>query len=412
MSALSKSDFEQWDSEDPLSHYRDKFQLPDNMIYLNGNSLGAAPKETRERLLTVFDQEWGIDVSKSWNSHDWFKLPQRVGGKLAGLIGAGSHEVIATDSTSVNIFKLLTAALRMQPDRHDIVVLQGDFPTDLYIAQGVAELLPHINLRMINTEDLYKSINSETAVILLTHVNYRTGAVYDMEAITRHAHEQGALIIWDLSHSAGALPVDVNHCNADFAVGCGYKYLNGGPGAPAYLFAAGRHQHNIQPALSGWIGHADPFAFSDHYQPADGIRRNLCGTHSVIGLYALEVGIDMLIQADMALVRKKSRRLGDLFIELMESVCSEYGFELASPEDSELRGSQVSLRHGQGYAIKRALNARNVIIDFREPDFLRFGLTPLYLRYIDIWESVDHIKQIMESGEWKQSVFSQRETVT
>ena len=412
MTNLTREDFKQLDIEDPLNQYRDKFEFPDNIIYLNGNSLGLAPKETRKRLLAVFDQQWGGDLSRSWNAHGWFTMPERVGEKIAHLIGAQSHEVVAADSTSVNIFKLLTAALHMQSDRFDIVALQGDFSTDLYIAQGVADLLPQINLHMVSKENLLSSIGSKTAVVLLTHVNYRSGELHDMAELTRHTHEHGALILWDLSHTTGALPVDLNRCRVDFAVGCGYKFLNGGPGAPAYLFVAERHQNKIRPALSGWIGHTRPFDFDDHYQPAEGIRRNLCGTHSVLGLNGLEVGVDMFIQAGMDLVHKKSRNLGDLLIELIDPLCSEYGFELASPRDHQLRGSQVSLKHIHAYAIKQALNSHNVILDFREPDFLRFGITPLYLRYIDIWETVSHIRQIMKNREWEDPAFSQRETVT
>lgn len=412
MSNLTKTDLEQWDSEDPLAHFRDKFELPENILYLNGNSLGAAPKETRERLIALFDQEWSSDLSRSWNTHGWFNLPEKVGAKISRLIGAQPHEVIVADSTSINIFKLLTSGFRMQPDRNDIVILQGDFPTDNYIAQGVADLLPEMNLRKVNKGDLYQAIGTETAVVMLTHVNYRSGEIHDMAAITQHAHEQGALILWDLCHTTGALPVDLNTCQADFAVGCGYKFLNGGPGAPAYLFVAERHQNEIRPALSGWIGHAMPFNFEDDYQPADGIRRNLCGTHSVIGVNSLDIGVEMFLQTDMELVREKSQKLGDLFIKLFDPVCTKYGFELASPRDNQQRGSQVSLRHPHGYAIKQALNARDVIIDFRAPDILRFGLTPLYLRYMDIWKTIDHLKGVMQHREWERPEFNHRDTVT
>ncbi|MFQ5661503.1 MAG: kynureninase [Gammaproteobacteria bacterium] len=409
---MNKADLDQWDVEDPLAHFRNEFALPDKIIYLNGNSLGAAPKATRENLIRLFDKEWSADLSRSWNTHGWFNLPEKVGANIAKLIGAESHEVIVADSTSVNIFKLLTAAIRLRSGRNDIVVLHGDFPTDIYIAQGVANLLPQITLRTESIEDLEGVIGSNTAVVMLTHVNYRSGEIHDMEKLTRMAHERGALILWDLSHSTGALPVDLNACRADFSVGCGYKFLNGGPGAPAYLFVAERHQNHIQPVLSGWIGHAVPFNFEDGYQPAAGIRRNLCGTHSVTGLTALETGVEMFLKADMRLVRKKSQKLGDLFIELIDPVCTEYGFELASPRDNRLRGSQVSLKHPQGYAIKQALNARDVIIDFRAPDILRFGLTPLYLRYTDIRETVCHIKEVMQHREWERPEFNHRDTVT
>jgi len=410
--SLPRSVFEQYDAEDPLAGFRERFILPEGIIYLNGNSLGAAPVHTRDRLLHVFDNQWGPDLSRSWNIHEWFDYPQRLGAKIARLVGAESREVIVADSTSINIFKLLTAALRMQPDRRQILVLKDDFPTDVYIAEGVAALRPDVELLALDIDALEKSISAKTAVVLLTHVNYRSGKIHDMAGLTRKAHEQGALFLWDLSHSTAALPVSLNDCRADFAVGCGYKFLNGGPGAPAYLYVAERHQEKVHPALSGWIGHASPFAFESSYRPAEGIRRNLCGTHSPFTLCALESGVDMFLEADMSLVRHKSQELGDLFIESVNPLCEEYGFEMVSPQDRQLRGSQVSLRHAEAYAVKKALDARQVVIDFRAPDILRFGLTPLYTRYTDIHDTVTHLATIMRHKEWDRPQFHQRDTVT
>lgn len=409
---MSPSLFEQYDAEDPLAHFRDRFVLPEDTIYLNGNSLGAPPKETRNRLLDVFDSQWSSDLSRSWNTHQWFDYPERLGAKIARLIGADAHEVIVADSTSVNLFKLLTTALKMCPGRHEILVLKDDFPTDIYMAEGVAGLLPDVKVCAVESDQLESSINARTAVVLLTHVNYRSGKIHDMPALTRLAHDHGALFLWDLSHSTAALPVSLNACQVDFAVGCGYKFLNGGPGAPAYLYVAERHHDIVSPALSGWIGHASPFDFEGSYRPATGIRRHLCGTHSVLALCGLEAGVDMFLETDMNLVRQKSQLLGDLFIESVEPLCQQYGFEITAPRDREHRGSQVSLRHSEGYAIKKALDARGVIIDFRSPDSLRFGLTPLYTRYIDIRDTIDHLSSIMEHREWDNPQFRQRDTVT
>jgi kynureninase len=410
---MTRRDFETFDKNDPLAHWRGEFSLPKDTIYLDGNSLGVLPRATLARMQDVITREWGQDLIRSWNSADWFNAPVRIGDKIARLVGAEAGEVVAADSTSVNLFKLAASAVRMRPQRFKIITEPGNFPTDLYILQGLVDYLgPDYVLVPTEREKIADAIDQETAVVILTHVHYKTGEMFDMASLTRRAHQQGALILWDLSHSAGALAVDLNGCDADFAIGCGYKYLNGGPGAPAFLFVAERHQMDVHPPLSGWMGHAAPFAFVDEYTPDPGIRRNLCGTPSILGLAALEVSLDLWTAVDMKEVRQKSRKMGDLFIRLTEEKCGGHGFGLASPKDSAIRGSQVSLTHKHGYAIMQALIAHKVIGDFRAPDILRFGFTPLYLRYTDIWDAVETLQKIMKSDAWTAAEFSKLTAVT
>ncbi len=413
MAALTRADLEARDAQDPLAPFRERFDLPEGVIYLDGNSLGALPKATVERIHALVTREWGQDLIRSWNLHGWIDLPQRVGDKIARLIGAESGEVIVCDSTSANLFKVLTAALRLCPGRHVILSDTGNFPTDLYMAQGLVDLLSHqYELRLVDERDVLDAIDEDVAVVMLTQVNYRTGYLHDMATITRAAHERGALVIWDLAHSAGALPVDLNGCHVDFAVGCGYKYLNGGPGAPAFVFVARRWQEQALSPLWGWMGHAEPFALELEYRPADGVRRMLCGTPPILSMAALEVGVDMLLEADIQAVRRKSVALGQLFIQLAEQELAPFGFELASPRDPERRGSQVSLRHPEGYPIVQALISRGIIGDFRAPDILRFGFAPLYVRYVDVWDTVAALRNIMETGAWDRPAFRVRGKVT
>ncbi|MFC3285995.1 kynureninase [Litchfieldella rifensis] len=410
---LSREALARMDREDPLAHYRDQFELEEGLIYLDGNSLGALPKAAKARAAELMEREWGQGLIRSWNTHDWISLPERVGDKIASLIGAAPGEVVVADSTSVNLFKLAAAAVRMRPGRRKIVSEPGNFPTDLYILQGLEAFLPgEIQLETAPRERLETLIDDDTALVVLTHVHYKSGELFDMAAITARAHEVGALMLWDLSHSAGALPVDLNGVEADFAVGCGYKYLNGGPGAPGYLFVAQRHQAEFHQPLSGWFGHAEPFAMRDEYQPAPSIKRGLCGTTGVLATGVLEVGVELMASADMALVRAKSQRLGELFISLVERHCAGQGFALASPRDATKRGSQVSLTHEQGFAIVQALIARNIIGDFRAPNILRFGFAPLYTRYVDIWDMVQALADIMAQGEWDQPRFKKVTAVT
>ena len=411
--SLTKTDVLALDQSDPLAHKRDEFIIPEGLIYLDGNSLGALPKKVPQHLEQVIQQQWGSDLIRSWNKHHWIDLPMQVGAKIARLIGAEAGEVVAADSTSVNLFKVLLAALQLRPERRVIVSDIDNFPTDLYIAQGVKELLGHgYNLRFVKAQEVENATDQHTAVVMLTQVDYRTGFRYDMPTITRLTHERGAISLWDLAHSAGAFPVDLKGCRVDFAVGCGYKYLNGGPGAPAFLFVAKRHQAKALPFMSGWMGHKAPFAFVPEYVAAEDIRRLTVGTPSVLSLSALDVALDAFEGVDLDQLRQKSLGLTDLFIRLMEPLCEQYGFKLVTPLEHAQRGSQVSFAHPESYAIMQALIDSGVIGDFRAPDIVRFGFTPLYLRYLDVWEAVERLKQVMGTGMWKDERFHQLTKVT
>lgn len=398
------------DRADPLASRRDLFELQDGLIYLDGNSLGALPKAVKGRLAQAVEAEWGRGLIRSWNSAGWIDLPSHVGAKIAALIGAAPDEVIAADSTSVNLFKLAAGALAMRPGRKVILSEPGNFPTDLYILQGLAQVLPGVELRLVEPGGFPDALDDSVALLLLTHAHYKSGELHDMTALTTWAHEVGALALWDLSHSAGALEVDLTGADADLAVGCGYKYLNGGPGAPAFAFVARRHQADFQSPLTGWMGHAQPFAFSDDYAPGQGMLRTLCGTPSVLGLTALDAALSAFDGVEMSALRAKSRALGDLFLDLVAERCPDLG--VACPRDSAKRGSQVSLTHPNGYPIVQALIARGVVGDFRAPDVLRFGLAPLYVRYVDVWDAVDHLAQVMAHEEWREPRFNQVAAVT
>ncbi len=409
----TRADLAAADVGDALAGVRERFILPEGVIYLDGNSLGALPRATAARVQDLVVRQWGRDLIRSWNSHDWIGAPARIGGKIAPLIGAGADEVIVADSTSVNLFKLVTGALSLRPGRRVILTEPGNFPTDLYILQGVSDLLgERVELRVRSREALPDAIDDDTAAVVLTHVHYKTAERWPMAAITARAHAHGALAVWDLSHSAGALALDLNRDGADIALGCGYKYLNGGPGAPSFVFVARRWQDRMAPPLSGWMGHADPFGFGDDYRPASGIRRQLCGTPAMLGLAALEAGVDEFGGLDMAQVEAKGLALGDAFIALVEARCADAGWQLASPRASAARGSHVSFRHPDGYPIMQALIARGVIGDFRAPDILRFGFTPLYLRFVDIWDAVETLRAVIDTGEYRDPRFSARATVT
>ncbi|KQV80856.1 kynureninase [Massilia sp. Root351] len=410
---LTKQDCIDLDARDQLAAYRSKFTLPEGEVYLDGNSLGAMPASLPARMQEAVAREWGQGLIRSWNDAGWIDLPQRVAAKVAPLIGAGADEVMVGDSTSVNLFKALAAALRINSGRTVILTEKGNFPTDLYIAQGVAELFGS-EIRYVDSDAsaIADALDDSVAVLMLTHVNYRSGAVYDMAALTRKAQAVGALVIWDLAHSAGALHVELDEVNADFAVGCGYKYLNGGPGAPAFVYAARRHLEQVRQPLSGWHGHQKPFDFVQQYQPAPGINRMQCGTPPLLSMLALDAALDVFSGIDMQQLRNKSKALGDLFIRLVDARLSEYGFGIGSPRDCNQRGSQVALTHPQGYAIVQALIARGITGDFRMPDILRFGFAPLYVRYIDVHHTVDTLQQIMASGEWNQEKFLTKKAVT
>ncbi|MBN9544878.1 MAG: kynureninase [Alphaproteobacteria bacterium] len=400
------------DAADPVRNFRSKFSLPSGVIYLDGNSLGALPAATLPRLEEVVRQEWGTGLIRSWNTHDWIGASRRVGDKIAALVGASAGEVVVAESTSVNIFKLLMAAIAARPGRNVILSEAGNFPTDLYVAQGIAAFLPHISVRAAEPGQMLDAIGDDVAVVLLTHVHYKTGDKYDMAAITRRAHDHGALMIWDLCHSAGAVKVDLGAADADLALGCGYKYLNGGPGAPAFLYVAKRLQTQLQSPVTGWLGHAAPFAFTDDYRPAPDIGRFLSGTPPILGLTALETGIDLLVEAPRDQLYEKGQKLCSLFIELVERNCAGYGIEIATTRDSKARGSHVSLRHAHGYPIVQALIAEGVIGDFRAPDILRFGFTPLYLSYADVWRATEILRDILATGRWDDARFKARAAVT
>ncbi len=403
----------EFDAADPLAHYRECFTLPDDVIYLDGNSLGALPKATPEVMQRVVEQEWGEGLIRSWNASEfgagWFSAASRVGGKIAPLIGAAQNEVVACDSTSVNLFKLIAAALQMRPGRKVILSEPGNFPTDLYMIAGL-ERQGLAERRLAPRDRLVEALGDDVALLMLTHVHYKTGALHDMAALTRAAHEAGVLVLWDLSHSTGAVPVDLNAVGADFAVGCGYKYLCGGPGAPAFAFVAERHHARLEQPLTGWFGHAAPFAFSDDYADAPGIERMLCGTSPVLGLAALEVGVDLIAGVGVERLYAKSQALSEFLLESL--MAHDVALELVSPPVSSARGSQLSFRHPHAYAICQALIARGVIGDFRDPDVLRLGFAPAYLSFADIAAAARHIAEVLASGEWRNDEFNQRAAVT
>jgi kynureninase len=400
------------DAADPLRRFRDRFFIPKGIIYLDGNSLGVLPKATIERQREVVEQEWGTSLIRSWNDHGWIDAPQRIGAKIARLIGAKPHEVIVTDSVTVNLFKLITAAAALSPDRHLLLSEAGNFHTDLHVASGAIEAVPNMRLEILSRRLVEDGIGPDTNLLLLTHVHYKSGARFDMAAITARAKEAGARTIWDLSHSAGAVPLRLNEDGADLAVGCGYKYLNGGPGAPAFIYVAEHLQERLVPLLRGWMGHAAPFAFTDEYEPAPGISRFLAGTPPILSMSALESGIDSFDGAEMKALWAKSAALFDFFARLVEERCGGHGLECISPLDPARRGSHISYRHEHAFEICQALIEAEVIGDFRSPDVVRFGITPLYLSYEDIWTAVDRLAQILSSGSWRDSRFSVRGKVT
>jgi kynureninase len=434
------------DAQDPLRELRDLFTLPEGVIYLDGNSLGALPKATPARVAQAITEEWGQGLIRSWNSAGWFSLPQRLGDKIAQLVGAKAGEVVATDSTSINLYKVLSAALRMAarttPKRTVVVSERSNFPTDLYIAESLCKERS-CTLRLVDPEEIEAALNDEVAALMLTHVNYRTGAMHDMTRLTAAAHRSGALAVWDLAHSAGAVPVDLHAADADFAIGCGYKYLNGGPGAPAFVWVHPRHTDRVEQPLAGWWSHAAPFEFASGYRPAPGIARYLCGTQSILAMVALECGLDTLLAAapkgGMAALRRKSLALTDLFIGLVEERCAGHGLGLETPRPHDRRGSQVcltlpSIQGAAGsaaYPIVQALIARGVIGDYRagDPslraaqgglssgqegchDILRLGFTPLYIGFEDVWQAVEHLRQVLETGEWRRPEFTWKQAVT
>ncbi len=391
---------EAWDRDDPLAAAYDAFVRPPG-IYLDGNSLGPLPRGTAERVRRAMEAEWGEGLIGSWNVAGWFAKPTTVGDRVGRLIGAAPGQVAVCDTISVNLFKLVCAALNLRPDRRRIVTEAGNFPSDLYVIQGARQVFPDLAITLAEPGGVAAALGPDVAATVLTEVDFRTGLRHDMAATTRAVHEAGALTIWDLAHSAGAFPVALDASDADFAVGCTYKYLNAGPGAPAFLYAARRWHDTAVHPLTGWIGHADPFAFSPDYAPAPDIRRFLSGTPPILAIAALEASLDVFETVDLADVREKSVRLCELFIQLVDRLPAEYGLTVASPRDAATRGSQVSLRHSGGLPIMRALIAAGVTGDFRAPDILRFGFTPLTLRYVDVVDAVRVLDDVMASGRWR-----------
>jgi len=406
------------DRDDPLAGLRERFALAPNVIYLDGNSLGVPPVAAAARAQAVIAQEWTEGLIRSWNAAGWFALPRRLGDKLAPLVGAAPGELVVTDTISVNLFKLLSAALRMADDRDSrrrvIVSERANFPTDLYIAQGLIEQLDRgYSLRLVDDPaQLPDAIDDDAAVAMITHVNYRTGYMHDMAALTRVIQRAGALALWDLAHSAGAVPVDLNGVRADFAVGCTYKYLNGGPGSPAFAWVAKRHQDALAQPLSGWWGHRAPFEMHPVYTPGQGIDRFLCGTQPIVSMSLVEAGLDVFLETDMPTIRRKSLALTDAFIELVQTRCAGQPLTLVTPRAHGQRGSHVSIEHPHGYEVMQALIARGVIGDYREPRVLRFGFTPLYTRYVDVWDAVETLRDVLETDAWRAPEFAARHSVT
>jgi len=398
------------DATDSLAFARERFRLPDGVIYLDGNSLGALPAATSLALRRTVEQQWGKDLIASWNKHDWINWPTTIAEKLAPIIGAQPSELLIADSTSVCLFKLLAAAAKARPERRTIITQRGNFPTDTYVAEGVADLLG-IDLKAVPADKVRKALNRDTAVLTLTHVDYRSASVHDMRAINDAAHAAGALTVWDLSHTAGAIEVDLNGAGCDLAVGCGYKYLNGGPGAPAFIFIAEGLQDKLRSPLQGWMGHAEPFAFDDSYRPAQGIERFLTGTPSILALAALYVGLSTFDGVSMRDLQDKSRKLSQLFIEQVEARCGS-SVRLASPREPESRASHVVFAHENGYAVMQALIARGVIGDFRAPDLMRFGFAPLYNSFAEMVRAAEILGEIIETREWDQPRFHERAKVT
>ncbi len=426
---MTRDDALALDAADALAPLREQFELPAGVIYLDGNSLGVLPRQTAARVQQVVQQEWGQNLIGSWNSAGWIELPRRVGDKIARLVGADAGELVAADSTSVNLYKVLSAALNITqadaPQRRVILSERSNFPTDLYIAEALARERG-LRLELADADEMPARLNTDTALLMLTQVNYRTGRLHDMAALSKAAHDAGALVVWDLAHSAGALPVALKADGADFAVGCGYKYLNGGPGAPAFVWAHPRHADRFWQPLAGWMGHAAPFEFTPGYRPAAGIARYLCGTPAVLGMAALECGVDTVLAAEplggLAALRRKSLALTRFFAAAVQARCAGRGLLQVSPADDARRGSQVCLafeagREESAYATIQALIARGVIGDFRagdaqQPDILRFGFTPLYTRFVDAWDAVDHLQQVLHHDEWRRPEFNRRHAVT
>ncbi|HMK80953.1 MAG TPA: kynureninase [Xanthobacteraceae bacterium] len=399
------------DRADPLAHARERFVLPAGVNYLDGNSLGAVPKGVAERVARTVESEWGEGLIRSWNAAGWYESPGRVGARLAPLLGAAPHQVTVTDTVSVNLFKLLVAAARLRPLRKTILAERGNFPSDNHIVESVARMLG-LNARFVPAAEIAAAVDDDTAVVELSHVNYRSAEIQDMAVVTAAAHAKGALIVWDLAHSTGAVELQLDRDRADFAVGCGYKFLNGGPGAPSHLYVAERHLGVLDQPLTGWFAHARPFAFDDGFARAEGIRAMLCSTPQMLSMVALEAALDAFEGLAMRDVQQKGRALGDLMIRLADERLAPHGVGIASLRDGARRGNHVSLTHPEGHRVMQALIARGVIGDFRAPDVMRFGFAPLYVRYVDVFDAVVLLEEILKTGAWRQAPLPKAGTVT
>jgi kynureninase len=415
---LTKEDAQALDKNDPIAQLRDLFEIPPNTIYLDGNSLGPLPVSAKQAAIEVVEHQWGEDLITSWNKHAWIDLPSTVGDKVGQLIGAKQGQVICCDSISVNLFKLLASALALNSSKRNIVLSQQDnFPTDLYMVEGLQQMLGEQRCRLLtceanNLEVELTEKGHEISVLMLTHVNFRSGQIHDMKKLTKLAHEQGILVVWDLAHSAGAVPVELDMCEVDFAVGCGYKYLNGGPGAPAFIYAAEKHIPHLKQPLTGWMGHANPFTFDPNYQADVGIKKFLSGTPNVISMSILNAALDVFKQVDMCQVREKSVAMTQFFQRLVSQTPCLSELLLASPETANTRGSQLAYRHPDAYALCQALISQGVIADFRAPDVLRFGFSPNFLSFEQLFDSVDKLQTIMQSKQYKLPEFNLKQAVT
>ena len=407
---MNRNQAQQLDLQDPLKAARDYFTLPMHGIYLCGHSLGAMPATTPNHLAKVINDQWGKEAISAWNKADWINMPQRLGGKIAALIGANAHEVIIADSISVNLFKLIVSALSLRPGRHIILTEKDNFPADLYIADGIAKLFPTYQIVQCERSIIAAHLNDDVALLMVTHVDYRSSEMHNIKAMTSLAQHHGALVLFDLAHSAGIVPLALNHCNVDFAVGCGYKYLNGGPGAPAFLFVADRHLPSVSSPLQGWMGHQNPFAFANHYVPALDARKFLCGTPSILSMAALENSIDLFDDIAIHSIKEKSDHLAELMIHLMASKCPD--MPCISPMTTTSRGGHLGFFHPEAYAINRALLDHGVIADFRAPNLIRFGLAALYLRYVDIYDTVDIVAKIINTKMYTDPRYQTNVTVT
>lgn len=409
----SREDFVRLDEQDPLASCRERFTLPDGVIYLDGNSLGATPTAVLPAVTRTIEKEWSEDLIRSWTAHRWIDLPHTVGGAIARLVGAVPEDVMVADSTTVNLFRVVCLALSIRAERSVILLEEDNFPADNYVAQGVAKLLgDRVKLRVVPGDAMASAVDQDVALVLASHVDFRTGRMLDMAAVTRAAHEKGALVLWDLSHSAGIGPLALLADDVDFAVGCGYKYLNGGPGAPAYLYVHKRWQDAAVPPFFGWLGHAAPFALEKQWEPAPGIRRMLGGTPPILSTVALKAALSAFDDVDLRTVRAKSIALTRHFIELIDETCARFGVGIVTPRDEARRGSQVSVSFDNAYPAMQALIARGVIGDFRAPNLMRFGFAPLYVRYVDVWDAVACLQQVLSTDAWNHPDFLRRQYVT